>query len=359
MNYRQTGKPKICIVRLSAIGDVCLMIPTIKSIQKGFPSAHITWVISNPAYELVKDMPDIEFVVIDKPRSIKDYFKLYKQLGEYRFDIVLATQANMRVNLLYPALKSPRKIGFDKQRARDMQWLFTTEKIEFKEQHLLESFLEFAAEIGAPPEKNILPKTIEWNIPLGDDDKEKAKEILGGKNKKYNIAINPITSKEERNWDLQRYAHLIDQTTRKYDCHIILTGGAAPKEQAKIQNIIDLCQNRKNISNSSGSLSLKQLAALLGKVDCLISPDTAAVHIASAMNTPVVGLYAVAPAKLSGPYFSKQFTIDKFNAAVTKFLGKSPIDIPWKTRVHDQRAMQLITVEGVMDKIATILNTGD
>ena len=353
MDNKLPEQPRICIVRLSAIGDVCMMVPTVKTIQKGLPNAQITWIISNPGYELVKDLPGVEFLVINKPRSFKDYIKLYKQLGQYQFDIVLATQANMRVNLLYPAIKSPRKIGFDKLRARDMQWLFTNEKIEFKDQHLVESFLEFAIKAGASACE------INWNIPLSDDDNNKAKEIINSKKTKHSIAINPFTSKDERNWDLQRYAQLIDQIYNKYGCHIILTGGADPKEQAKIQKIIDLCQNREKITNSSGTLSLKQLAALLSNVDCLISPDTAAVHIASAMKTAVIGLYAVAPSKLSGPYFSKQLTLDKFGDAVAKILNKKLEDIPWKTRVHDSRAMQLIQVEDVMDKIATALNTGD
>ncbi len=344
---------KICVVRLSAIGDVCLMIPTVKSIQKSLPNAQLTWIISNPAYELVRGLPKVNFIVIDKPRSIKDYICLYKQLNKYQFDIILATQANMRVNLIYPALKAPRKIGFDKQRARDLQWLFTNERIDFKDEHLLDSFLSFAKKAGTTP------NNIEWDIPLNTTDNETANKILLSKNHKYSIAINPITSKNERNWSLENYTELIDTIASKYDCHIILTGGADPKELEQIQTIYKLCQTQDKITNCAGTLNLKQLTALLEQVDCLISPDTAAVHIASAMRTPVIGLYAIAPAKLSGPYFSKELTLDKFGDAVTKFLCKSLADIPWKTRVHDPRAMQLIQVEEIMDKIDTVLTKGD
>ena len=349
-------KNSICIFRLSAIGDVCLIIPTVKAIQRSFPEAKLSWIISNPAYQLVKELPGVTFIVIDKPHSLKDYINLYRQLGEYRFDIVLATQASMRVNLLYPALKSARKIGFDKQRARDMQWLFTNENIEFKNQHLLDSFLAFAAKIGATVPKKLPSEEMEWDIPLSDKDEWEANKILTVKNCKYRIAINPVTSKSERNWELERYTELIDAITNKYDCHIILTGGAAPKEQGQIQTIIKHCQNHDQITNSAGTLNLKQLAALLGNVDCLISPDTAAIHIASAMKTKVIGLYAVAPAKLSGPYFSNQLTIDKFADAVTRLLNKKPESIPWKTRVHDSRAMQLIQVDDVLSKLSIIFD---
>lgn len=348
-----TKKLKICIVRLSAIGDVCLMIPTVKALQTQYPQATITWIISNPAYELVKHISDIEFILIEKPRLIRDYIKLYKQFNDYEFDIVLATQANMRINLLYPALKAPRKIGFDRQRARDLQWLFTNERIEFKDEHLLESFLSFAYKI------NTRLADLDWEIPLDKSDEDKADELLPPTTTNLSIAINPITSKNERNWPISRYTELINKITELFDYQIILTGGFDISEQQQIIEIIKQVHRPEKVINSAGTLSLTQLAAVLSRVNCLISPDTAAVHIASAMKTDVIGLYAVAPSKLSGPYFSKQLTIDKFPQAVKQFLKQDPQHIPWKTRVHDSRAMQLISVGEVMDKLTKHLESGE
>lgn len=342
----------ICIVRLSAIGDVCLMIPLTKLLQKQLPDTKLTWVISNPAYQLVQGMPGVEFIVIDKPTSLSDYRKLYELLRQYKFDVLLATQANMRVNLIYPAIKALRKIGFDKQRARDLQTLFTNEKIEFKKQHLLDSFLSFAEKLGV----QVPADSLEWEIPLAEEDINVASNFLSATKTKYYVAINPITSKQERNWPLDRYAQLIDAIITKYDCSVIITGGANTQELASIDAILSLTKSKDSIINTTGKLNLKQLAALLKQVDCLVSPDTAAVHIASAVKTDVIGLYAVASAELSGPYFSKRLTIDKFPQAVEQFLQKDPQNTPWKTRVHDTRAMELIQVEEVMDKIAGVIN---
>lgn len=358
MNNKLKQLPKnICIVRLSAIGDVCLMIPLIKLLQKHLPDTNITWVISNPAYQLVQGMPGVDFIVINKPKSFSDYSKLYKLMRPYKFDVLLATQANMRVNLIYPAIKASRKIGFDKQRARDLQSLFTNDKIEFKKQHLLDSFLSFATKLGI----QVPIETPEWKIPLAKEDNKKASSITSTINTKYCIAINPITSKQERNWPLDRYATLIDAIIKKYDCSVIIIGGPDITELEQIDAILAETSNTKKnndqIINCAGKLSLKTLAALLTKVDCLISPDTAAVHIASAVKTDVIGLYAVASPDLSGPYFSKHLIIDKFPTAVQEILGKDRSNIPWKTRVHDARAMQLIQVEEVMQKIAVVIDT--
>lgn len=351
---QSSSKPdpqSICIVRLSAIGDVCLMIPLVKILQKQSPQPKITWIISNPAYQLVEGMPGVDFIVIDKPNSIGDYRKLYKILHKHSFDVVLATQANLRVNLLYPAIKAPLKIGFDKQRARDLQGLFTNDKIDFKEQHLLDSFLSFAAKLGI----YIPPGSPEWEIPLTEEDNKEASSIISAVDSKYCIAINPITSKQERNWPLDRYASLIDAIIKKHDCSVIITGGPSDGEIQQIEAILAQTDNSNLVINTVGKLSLKQLAALLRQVDCLISPDTAAVHIASAVRTDVIGLYAVASAELSGPYFSKHLTIDKFPTAVRQLLGKDPQNTPWKTRVHDRKAMQLIQVDEVIKKIAALL----
>lgn len=351
---------KICILRLSAIGDVCLTVPLIKTLQKNIPNAEITWVISNPAYQLVEGIENINFIVIDKPKSIKDYRKLYSQFKNKSYDVLLAIQANFRVNLLYPAIKAPIKIGFDKQRARDFQSLFTNKKIPFQKQHILDSFLSFAKSLGIKElEANglgISNIAADWKLPISQNDLIKADEILSKCDKRLTIAINPVTSKEERNWPIENYASLINTLLSRYNCNIILTGSNSEKEKKYVESILEKIDNPESIINTCGNLSLKELAATLSKVDCLISPDTAAIHIASSFKTKVIGLYAVASSKLSGPYFSREYVIDKYPEAVNKFLNKTIEEVSWKTRVHDKRAMELIKVSDVLEKVDNCLS---
>jgi heptosyltransferase I len=105
----------------------------------------------------------------------------------------------------------------------------------------------------------------------------------------------------------------------------------------------------------SGKTTPKQLAALLSLVDVLIAPDTGSVHIARAMNTPVIGLYVVASLKLTGPYQRLEYCVDRYPQAVQKFLGKNPDELPWNTRVHHPDAMSLITVDDVMQHLEKVL----
>ena len=105
-----------------------------------------------------------------------------------------------------------------------------------------------------------------------------------------------------------------------------------------------------------GKTSLEQLFACLARCRLLLAPDTGAVHIANAFGRPVVGLYAVAPASRTGPYGHLEHSVDVFEEAVHKLLGKDPKTISWSQRVHDPRAMELISVTAVLAKIKNLLN---
>jgi len=133
----------------------------------------------------------------------------------------------------------------------------------------------------------------------------------------------------------------------------LLTGGNSPNELALCQRLGAIAPDRT--LNLCGKTTPKQLAAILGQVDALIAPDTGAVHIARAMDTPVIGLYAVASSKLSGPYQRMEYCIDRYPQAVRKYLGEDPKQLPWNTRVHHPDAMSLIEVDDVMQQLARVL----
>jgi heptosyltransferase I len=121
-----------------------------------------------------------------------------------------------------------------------------------------------------------------------------------------------------------------------------------------------LCEKLASVApgrtlNLCGKTTPKQLAALLGQVDVLIAPDTGSVHIARAMDTPVIGLYAVASPKLTGPYQRMEYCVDRYPQAVKKFLGKDVNQLLWNTRVHHADAMSLIEVDDVMQQISRVL----
>jgi len=336
---------RIAILRLSALGDVCMVVPVIRSLQRALPQAQITWFISRPAYDLVEGLPGVEFIVIDKPKTPLDYLRLRKRLKNARYDVLFAMQAALRANLIYPFIHAPIKIGFDNARARDGQRWFTNVQIPFAEQHLMDSFISFAETLG------VKEKVIEWQLPLSDEVRSWAQEKLPEGDGPL-LVINPAASKPERNWPAPRYAQII-KLMRERGVRVLLTGGPHPVEKALIADIKQ--QLDSPVSDRSGQTSPKQLAAILESADCVLAPDTGPVHMAVAVGTPVIGLYAVAPSWLSGPYLQREIAIDKYNEAVAHILKKDPAMVPWGTRVHSSEAMELISVAEVEEKLLQVL----
>ena len=336
----------IALVRFSALGDVALVVPAVRNLQCSLPGATITWITSPLSYSLLQGLPGVSFEVYEKPKTLADYRAFYRAFSQRSFDVVLAMQANLRINLLYPALRAPIKIGFDRTRAREGQWLFCNRFIPFADTHLLDSFLSFARELGA------VEQPVTWDLPIGETDLAWAREQLEHLPRPL-IAIHPYASKAERTWLFERYAEVMRAAVQRWGAGLLLTGGNAEAERDFCARLSS-CEPH-NTLNLCGQTTPKQLAALLGQADVLIAPDTGPVHLATAMRIPVVGLYAVASPVLTGPYAQQEFIVNRYPEAVRRFLGKDPSSVAWNTRVHHAEAMALIQVDDVLHQLTRLL----
>jgi heptosyltransferase I len=164
-----------------------------------------------------------------------------------------------------------------------------------------------------------------------------------------------MASKPERLWRPESYAALINACLDRWKCNIVLTGGPSNAERQLGEGLAAKSSDPNRVLNLVGQTTPKQLAAVLARVKVLVAPDTGPVHIATAMGTPVVGLYAVAPPELSGPYHSQHLVVNRFPEAVRTILGRDPQSVRWKTRVKSPRAMDLITVSDVLGKLELAL----
>ena len=323
-----------------------MIVAVVRTLQRALPEARITWVIGRAAHALVSQTPGVEFVVLDKPRSPADYLRFGSAMRTRRFDVLLALQASLRANLLYPWIRAPLKIGFDRVRARDGQWLFTNRHIPHARQHLLESFLAFAGAIGVEDEVH------DCHLVLTEEDRHWASAAVTTGSAPL-LVVNPGASKTERNWPAGRYAQVIDQARQRWGVRVVLTGAAQATDLALADSIRAACA--ADVATLVGKTTPRQLAAVLEAADCVLAPDTGPAHIAAAMATPTVGLYAVAPSWLSAPYSYRHLVVDQYDRAVRSILGLDPASVPWGTRVHDPRAMELITEDQVMARLAQVL----
>lgn len=330
----------ICILRLSAIGDVTHVLPIVRTLQNVWPTTKITWIIGKAEAALVSDIEGIEFIIFDKKEGWRAYRKLHSSLSGRRFNILLHMQAALRASIASLMIRADTKIGFDKTRSRDFQHYFTNAYISGNPRvHVIDTFFQFLKTLG------IDEQILRWDIPVSEKDITFARRSLGDK---PTLVINPCTSVRAnnwRNWDIERYATVIDYAAVNYDLNIVLTGGPTKEERAFGDAIADSAHT--TVTNLIGKSSLKQLQAILATARVVIAPDTGPAHMAAAAGVPVIGLYASSNPQRTGPYSSLKWTVDKYPEALQQFNQQDVESVSWGKRVRADNVMDIIEVNDV------------
>jgi heptosyltransferase I len=331
---------QLCIIRLSAIGDVCHAVCMVTRIRQHRPDIKITWIIGKIEYQLLQGMLGVEFIVYDKKAGKKAKEEVKHALAGRTFDAMFVMQVALRANLLSTVVKAKRRIGFDWKRSKEGHWLFTNERIQAKKYaHVLEGFMGFADKLGIPEDPNP-----QWDMPLANTDWEWAKTQTASFGK-Y-VVISPAASKAERNWTVHGYVavaqHLIEKGYK-----IVLCGGPGPVDAA----IITL--------NLVGKTSLKQMLAVLADAALVIAPDTGPAHMATTMGTPVVGLYAHSNFRRTGPYLSQDHVASVYDIQIKGQKGKDWVYLPWGARAKGKDLMTYLLVLTVLKKVDQALSELD
>jgi heptosyltransferase I len=342
------GQPpaSLCVIRLSAIGDTCHTVPVVRAIQDAWPRTALTWIVGKTEHSLLKGLEGVELIVLDKTRGLRGYADVRKALGGRRFDALLHMHASARANLVSLLVRAPLRIGFDRARARDQQWLFTNTKLPARrERHVMDGLFEFAELIGVTR-----PERPRWDIPVEADDIAAIAPLFA--KAKRTLVISPCTGqrfRNYRNWRAEWYAEIADHAATRYGAHVLLTGGNTAIEQSYGREITAAA--RFQVQNMIGKTTLKQLLAILRRASVVLCPDSGPAHMATAVGTPVVGLYATSNRHRTGPYFSQHLVVDKYPEAVAREFGRPIETLRWGQRVRDPAAMSLITVADVTAKL--------
>ena len=332
----------ICIIRLSAIGDACHAVPLIRALQRTWPEARITWIIGRVEAKLMSLMPEIELLTVDKRNFASEFARLRSQLAQRRFDLLLHLHASFRASLMSLLVRAPLKLGFDRARARDFQWLFTNRQIRpRRHEHVLDSFWGFAEALG------IFERRLEWNIPLPPDAVAYARGVIP--DSQPTLLISPCSSHSLRNWRPESYARVGDHAAQRWSMRVVLCGGPTRIEREMSDAIIAAAQHAP--IDRVGRDTLPQMLALLRDATLLLTPDSGPAHMAAIVNTPVIGLYAPTNPARSGPYLSQKWCVNHFPEAARIFMGREPEELPWWSKIEKPGVMDLIQPDEVMRRL--------
>jgi heptosyltransferase I len=205
-------------------------------------------------------------------------------------------------------------------------------------------FHEFSRALGVPQSK---PR---WDLPVSDEDRAWAKQQLPGD--KPLLLISACSSHQHRNWRTEYYAKVGDHAASNLGMQVVLIGGPGEFERSTASEIESSMTS--SVINLVGKDTLTQSMALMEKASILISPDSGPAHIASALGTPVIGLYAATWSKRSGPFNSLDLCVDRFPEAARKFRSKEPEELRWGTRIEFPGVMDLIGPESVIEKLDSV-----
>ncbi len=329
----------ICLLRLSALGDVTHVLPVVHALRAAWPEVALTWVIGKREHKLLDGLRGVEFIVVDKSSGWSGLAALRRRLAGRRFDALLLMQLALRASLLSSAILADVRIGYDRARAKELHGLFVNRRIPATTGgHVLDAFASFIEPLGAPRAAPV------WDFPISDDARAWAAAQLPGA--QPSLLISPSSSHALRNWMPERYVAVADHAVARGH-RVVLCGGRSPLERRMADTILACMQHP--VIDLTGKDTLQQLPALLERASIVLSPDSGPVHIANAVGTRVIGLYACTDPRRSGPYSDLRWTVDRYDQAAQKLLGKPASELRWGTKIERAGAMELIEVDAVID----------
>jgi heptosyltransferase I len=337
----------LCLLRLSALGDVTHIVPIVRTLQTHWPRTRLTWIVGAREAQLVGDIPDVEFITFDKRAGLRAYRALRANLRQRCFDALLLMQVALRANLASWCVPAPLRLGFDRARAKDLHALFINHQIPAAPgQHVVDGFFSFLETLGLKARK------LRWDIPIPAAARAFAEEQLP--HDKPALVISPCSSHKQRNWRPERYAMIADYAVEHYGMRVALCGGPSLFEH-KYGEAIARHMHHAPL-NLIGKDTIKKLLALLARAEALVCPDSGPAHLATCVGTPVVGLYAATNPQRSGPYLSRQWCVDRYDAAARRYAGKSAAALQWGTKLEFPGVMDLIETDAVIERLDALMS---
>lgn len=328
---------RVCIVMMSAVGDTVHVFPVATALKRAHPGMHLSWVLQPGPASLVRGHHAVDDIIpFDASRGWRTFTDVRQALARREFDLVLALQVSLKAGLVTSFTRAPVKLGFDRARARDANWLFTTHRIPAgPRRHVQDQYFEFLQALDVPH------TPVTWKIgPRGDE--VAAQRSFFERLDRPAVAIVCATSDPDRDWFADRWARTCDALSADYGLQPVLVGGPSDRERAIAADIMSRATGRKPI-DALGS-GLRGLVGLLDGSALVLSLDTAPLHLSVALDRPVVALMSQADPKRTGPYA-------KFHDLVVNAFaepGDPPDQVLWTRR---RGRMGRIGVNEVLERV--------
>lgn len=326
---------RVCIVMMSAVGDAVHVLPVINALKRHSPAVRITWILQPGPASLVRGHRSVdEILIFDRANGVGAFGDMRRTLASRQFDLVINLQVYFKAGIVTRFTRAPVKLGFDRARARDFNWLFTTHRIPpHAQQHVQDQYFEFLTALNIPHEP------VEWD--LGPWPAERAwQHEFFAKFDRPTAAIVVATSKPQKDWMPDRWAEVVDALWHDFGLQPVLVGGRTDRELHAEQVIMRQARHTPHSALGSG---LRNLVGILDGSALALAPDTGPLHMAVALDRPVVSLLGYTNPKRTGPY-------RKFHDLIIDAYGNEGEVYPISMENRPDR-MSRISVRDVLDRV--------
>jgi heptosyltransferase-1 len=364
---------RILLVKPSAVGDVVHTIPLLVKLRARYPQARIDWFITPENADLVRHHPALSGVVLFNRRGFASFgrnwratagpFELLRQLRRTRYELVIDMHGQFRTAAFVRATGAAVRIGFDRPikrlptetvhhelhnvplhgwaGAREFSWLAYTHRIHIPtlDVHAIDRYLWVGKMLGlddAPPDLRIY---------LSRETEARTAQLLARHSLKEFAVLAPGTMWETKHWLPERFAETGRILTQR-GLGIVLVGTSRDKDRCRI--VADLCPGAVDFS---GQTSVGELAAIIKRAKVAVTNDSGSMHLAVALETPVVSVFGPTNPVHIGPYGRPE-------AVVRLDLPCSPCNYRRLRQCpHEHMCMEQLTAGMVLDRIDALAPT--
>lgn len=337
---RRKDIKRFLVISTTGAGDTLMGVPAIRALKETYPDCHVG-VLANPAgAELLRGNPAIDDIHIFR-RGIKGFiglpFLIYS-LWANKFSSAFILHSSDRTVWLLAFLSGANTIVGTDLDNRGLDSILTN-VIPHPDVHGIEMRLKIVETAGATTTNK------EIDMFLNDADLSEAESFLNSSGMKQNdmiIGIHPGAKDAFKCWPSERFIEAGNQLKIKYNSKIIITGGPGESRLAD-----SVCKGIKGSVSAAGKLSVRGTAALIKMMNLYVSNDTGPMHMAFAVKTPTVALFAPTDSRLSGPHLARNAVAIQRPATCSPCL--------WK-KCPSPRCMDQITVDDVIRASEYLLN---
>jgi heptosyltransferase I len=326
---------RVCIVMMSAVGDAVHVLPVVNALKRRSPNVHITWVLQPGPATLVRGHRSVdEILLFDRAKGWGAFADIRRALAGREFDVVINLQVYFKAGIVTSFTRAAVKLGFDRARARDFNWMFTNAKIPpHAPQHVQDQYFEFLTALNVPHEP------VEWDLGPWPSERGAQRALLAHIERPI-ASIVVATSKPQKDWLPERWAEVVDALRHDFELDPVLVGGRSPRELHAEQVIVERARHKPHSMLGSG---LRNLVSILDASSLVLAPDTGPLHMAVALDRPVISLMGYTNPKRTGPY-------RKYHDLLVDAYGEPGENYPISMENRADR-MPRISVRDVLDRV--------